>query len=154
MAVIEYAKKWAFLRNPQYYNFDSVGGDCTNFASQCIYAGIQKMNYTKDFGWYYIDGNRKSPSWSGVEYLYQFLVHNKGDGPQAVETTQQGIEVGDIVQLSFDGKQFAHTLVVVKVENKYTLKGIKIASHTFDSFDKAISEYDFQKIRWLHIVTV
>ena len=154
MAVIEYAKKWAFLRNPQYYNFDSVGGDCTNFASQCIYAWIQKMKYSNYFGWYYIDGNRKSPSWSGVEYLYQFLVHNKGDGPQAVETTQQGIEVGDIVQLSFDGKQFAHTLVVVKVENKYTLKGIKIASHTFDSFDKAISEYDFQKIRWLHIVTV
>ncbi len=23
--VIEYAKKWAFLRNPKYYNFDSVG---------------------------------------------------------------------------------------------------------------------------------
>ena len=37
--VKEYAKKWAYGRNPKYYNFDSIGGDCTSFISQCIYAG-------------------------------------------------------------------------------------------------------------------
>ncbi len=149
--VIEYAKKWAFLRNPKYYNFDNVGGDCTSFASQCIYSGSKKMNYNKSLGWYYINGNNKSPSWSGVEYLYQFLVKNKGIGPQAEETTQNKIELGDIAQLSFDGTQFGHTLVIVKIENKFTLNGIKIASHTFDSFEKPISEYEFKKIRWIHI---
>ena len=41
--VIEYAGKWAYGRNPQYYNFDNVGGDCTSFASQCIYAGSKIM---------------------------------------------------------------------------------------------------------------
>ena len=150
-AVVEYAKKWALSRNPQYYNFDKVGGDCTNFASQCILAGSKKMNYTKDFGWYYRDGNNKSPSWSGVEYLYQFLIHNKSVGPQAMETTQNKMEVGDIAQLSFDGRQFGHTLVIIKIENKYTFHGIKIASHTLDSLEKPISQYDFEKIRWLHI---
>ena len=150
-AVIEYAKKWAFLRNPKYYNFDNVGGDCTSFVSQCIYSGSKKMNYSKNLGWYYINGNNKSPSWSGVEYLYQFLVKNKGIGPQAEETTQNKIELGDIAQLSFDGTQFGHTLVIVKIENKFTLNGIKIASHTFDSFEKPISEYEFKKIRWIHI---
>ena len=149
--VVEYARKWAFSRNPQYYNFDAVGGDCTSFASQCIYAGCKKMNYAKDLGWYYINGNNKSPSWSGVEYLHQFLINNKGSGPQAIETTQNKIEIGDIAQLSFDGEQFGHTLVIVNIENKFTFRGIKIASHTFDSFNKAISEYNFQKIRWLHI---
>ena len=112
------------------------------------------MNYTKNFGWYYINGNQKSPSWSGVEYLHQFLTNNKGIGPQAMETTQNKIEVGDIAQLSFDGEQFGHTLVIVKIENKFTLKGIKIASHTLDSFDKPISEYNFQEIRWIHIEKV
>ena len=34
-AAVDYARKWALKRNPAYYNFDSVGGDCTNFASQC-----------------------------------------------------------------------------------------------------------------------
>lgn len=40
-AAFEYAKKWAFRRNPRYYNFEKIGGDCTNFASQCIYAGAK-----------------------------------------------------------------------------------------------------------------
>ena len=43
--VYEYAKKWAYGRNPKYYNFDPVGGDCTNFVSQCIYSGCGQMNY-------------------------------------------------------------------------------------------------------------
>lgn len=29
------------------------------------------MNYTKDIGWYYINGNNKSPSWTGGEYTFQ-----------------------------------------------------------------------------------
>lgn len=153
-ATIEYAKKWALARNPKYYNFDYVGGDCTSFASQCIYAGCKVMNYTKDYGWYYNNGNNKSPSWSGVEYLYQFLTNNKGIGPQAIETTQNKIEIGDIAQLLFDGEKFEHTLVIVKIENRFSFRSIKIASHTFDSFEKPISEYTFQKIRWLHIERV
>ena len=38
-AAVTYAHRWAFGRNPRYYNFDELGGDCTNFASQCLYAG-------------------------------------------------------------------------------------------------------------------
>ena len=38
-AAVAYARRWAFARNPKYYNFDKLGGDCTNFASQCIYGG-------------------------------------------------------------------------------------------------------------------
>lgn len=104
---IEYAKKWAFGRNPSYYNFDSVGGDCTSFVSQCIYAGAKVMNYDKIKGWYYSSGNNKSPSWSGVEYLYKFLVNNKGVGPYGKEVGAEGIQIGDIAQLSFGRKHFS-----------------------------------------------
>ena len=38
-AEIEYARRWAFSTNPAYYNFENIGGDCTNFVSQCLYAG-------------------------------------------------------------------------------------------------------------------
>lgn len=149
--VVEYAKKWAFSRNPNYYNFDSVGGDCTSFASQCIYAGCKIMNYSKRNGWYYINGNNKSPSWSGVEFLYQFLVNNTSTGPYGRISSQEKMEIGDIAQLSFDGIKFSHTLVIVSIINPYDLSKIKISSHTFDSFGKAISEYSFQKIRFIHI---
>lgn len=37
-SAIAYAKKWALSQNPRYYNFDPVGGDCTSFISQCLYA--------------------------------------------------------------------------------------------------------------------
>lgn len=148
---ILYAKRWAFSRNPKYYNFDSVGGDCTSFVSQCIYAGSNTMNYSKPKGWYYIDGNNKSPSWSGVEFLYQFLIENQSVGPYGIETTQNNIEVGDIAQLSFDEKTFVHSLIIVNIENNNSLYGIKIASHTLDSYNKPISEYNYSKIRFIHI---
>ena len=151
---VEYAKQWAFLRNPKYYNFDNVGGDCTSFISQCIYAGSNTMNYSKQKGWYYINGNSKSPSWSGVEFLYQFLIENKSVGPYGILSNQTNIEKGDIAQLSFDGKIFGHSLIIVNIENNYSLYGIKIASHTLDSYDKSIAEYNYKKIRFIHIQEV
>ena len=148
---LEYAKKWAFSRNPKYYNFDPVGGDCTNFISQCIFSGSNTMNYTKNTGWYYINGNNKSPSWTGVEFLYKFLINNKNVGPYGKEIKQKEIELGDIAQLSFSGQKFEHTLMIVNIENHFSLAGIKIASHTYDSYNKPIAEYSFQKVRFIHI---
>lgn len=100
---ILYAKKWAYLRNPIYYNYDKIGGDCTNFASQSIYAGSKIMNYDSN-GWFYKNANDKSPSWTGVEFLYKFLINNKSVGPFAKVSNMNEIKVGDIVQLSFNRK--------------------------------------------------
>ena len=82
-AALEYAKKWAMGRNPRYLDFEHFGGDCTNFASQCIYAGSGVMNYTPVMGWYYNSSTDRTPSWTGVQYLYNFLVNNKSVGPYA-----------------------------------------------------------------------
>ena len=61
---VAYAERWALSRNPRYYDFEDIGGDCTNFASQCIYAGAGVMNWTPVTGWYYIDASRRTPSWT------------------------------------------------------------------------------------------
>lgn len=147
----EYAKKWAYSRNPKYYNFDSIGGDCTSFISQCLYAGSGIMNYTKNTGWYYNSVNDRSPSWSGVEFLYKFLINNKGVGPIGSKVEIDKLEVGDIVQLSFDGTGFGHTLIIVNIENALTLDNIYTASHTYDSYNRRISSYNFKDIRFIHI---
>ena len=34
---VQYAHKWALGRNPAYYDFEKLGGDCTNFASRSAY---------------------------------------------------------------------------------------------------------------------
>jgi len=147
---IEYARKWAYGRNPAYYNFDPVGGDCTSFVSQCIYEGSKIMNYDK-YGWYYKNGNNKSPSWSGVEYLYKFLIQNKGVGPYGEEAIAKFIEDGDIAQLSFDGKNFAHSLLIVKKDKNYYTNNILIATHTQDAWERNIGSYNYKKIRFIHI---
>ena len=149
-AVYEYAKKWAYGRNPKYYNFDPVGGDCTNFVSQCIYAGCGQMNYNRNNGWYYINGNNKSPSWTSVEFLYKFLITNKGTGPRGKEASINTLKVGDVIQLSFDGTNYSHSLIVVK--NGDSIYNTFIAAHTFDTFDKIVAEYGFEKYRCIHII--
>jgi len=122
---------WAKI--PKYFNFDKLGGDCTNFASQVLFAGSNVMNYTPVYGWYYIDANRRSPSWTGVNYLYNFLVNNKGPGPYAEETDVKDIQPGDIIQLSFGGApHFDHSPVVVQVGSPASLRNILVAAHTYD----------------------
>ena len=148
-AVYEYAKKWAYGRNPKYYNFDPVGGDCTNFVSQCIYAGCKQMNYDRNNGWYYINGNNKSPSWTGVEFLYKFLTTNNNLGPKGEKMTIDKLEIGDVVQLSFNGQIFSHSLIVIK--NGINTDNTLIATHTYDIFGKSVSEYGFEKYRCIHI---
>ena len=148
-AVYEYAKKWAYGRNPKYYNFDPVGGDCTNFVSQCIYAGCKQMNYNRNNGWYYINGNNKSPSWTGVEFLYNFLTTNNNLGPKGEKMTIDKLEIGDVVQLSFNGQIFSHSLIVIK--NGINTDNTLIAAHTYDIFGKSVSEYGFEKYRCIHI---
>lgn len=147
--VYEYAKKWAYKRNPRYYNYDNVGGDCTNFASQCIYAGCNQMNYSKNNGWYYIDGNNKSPSWTGVEFLYKFLTNNNRLGPKGEITEIENQEIGDIIQLSFNNNIFSHTLIVI--QNGTNTNNTLIAAHTYDVFGKKLSEYKFERYRCIHI---
>ena len=154
-AAVRYAHAWAYSRNPAYYNYDKLGGDCTNFASQCILQGARVVNYTPLYGWYYKTANDKSPSWTGVTYLYDFLTRNGGGpGPVAEETVVSDIRPGDIVQLSFDGERFAHTPVVVEIGTPPRPDNILVAAHTYDCDNKILSAYTYKKIRYLHITGV
>ncbi|MGE4485968.1 MAG: amidase domain-containing protein [Oscillospiraceae bacterium] len=151
---VAYAHKWAFGRNPAYYNFDKIGGDCTNFTSQCLRSGGAVMNYTPVMGWYYRNAGARSPSWTGVEYLYSFLVGNKETGPFAEEVGIADMEPGDFVQLKFVGKAFEHSPFVVEVGSPATLDSILIAAHTFNSDNRPLSTYSFSDIRYIHILGV
>jgi hypothetical protein len=146
---VHYAHRWAHGRNPAYYDFDSIGGDCTNFISQCLYSGCGIMNYTRDTGWYYNSPNSRSAAWSGVEYLHRFLTNNRRTGPFASELPLTLAQVGDIVQLSFDGSRYEHSLFVVDVGG--SMGNIEIATHTYDSDYRPLNTYTYQTARLLHI---
>ena len=149
---VEYAKKWAFSRNPAYYDFSALGGDCTNFASQCIFAGGEKMNYTPGTGWYYAGINSRAPAWTGVNELYNFLINNKGAGPRAVVVPLSEIREGDIVQIRFSGADsFAHSPVVVRA-GRGTPGTVLVAAHTNDAYNRALNTYMYAELRPLHIL--
>lgn len=145
-AAVAYARRWALERNPAYYDFEKIGGDCTNFASQCIYAGAQTMNFTPILGWYYRSSYDRSASWSGVKYLYNFLVNNQGIGPYARVVPQREAEPGDIVQLGTEGGDFYHSPVITAVT-----PAILVAAHTYDALDRPLSSYVYETVRFLHI---
>ena len=109
------------------------------------------MNYTKNTGWYYNSVNDRAPAWSGVEFLNKFLINNKGVGPRGEKVEIDKIQIGDIVQLNFDGIKFSHTLIVVNIGEILTLDNIYIASHTYDSYNRRASSYTFKDIRFIHI---
>ena len=143
---VSYARRWALGRNPAYYDFENIGGDCTNFASQCIYAGAQTMNYTSVYGWYYRSSYDRTASWTGVEYLYKFLVNNRGLGPYASIVSQREAKPGDIVQLGGKSGNFYHSPVITAVTPT-----ILVAAHTFDALDRPLSSYVYDIARFLHI---
>ena len=150
-AAVTYAHTWAYRRNPAFYDFSPIGGDCTNFASQCIYAGAGIMNFTPTYGWYYRSANDRTPSWTGVQYLYDFLTQNLGPGPFATEVSLSGLEPGDVVQLAIDQDiRYQHTPVVVRVDSP-TLTGVLVAAHSNDVDFRPLSTYQIRKLRCLLI---
>ena len=49
-AAVFYAHEWAFERNPKLYDYEKIGGECSNFDSQCLYAGRGITNFTPTYG--------------------------------------------------------------------------------------------------------
>lgn len=152
---LQYAHKWAYARNPAYLDFENLGGDCTSFASQCIYAGSGIMNYTPVYGWYYINSYNRTASWTGVNYLYDFLVNNRGPGPFAEIADVSDVEPGDIAQLSFSSSTvFDHSPVIVRMSEPPVPEGILVAAHTFDTDYYRLMDFEPAYIRYLHIIGV
>ena len=149
-AAVAYAKRWAYGRNPAFYDFSAIGGDCTNFASQCIYAGAGIMNFTPVTGWFYRSANDRTASWTGVEYLYRFLVGNGETGPFAEEVPLSRLEIADVVPLGRETGDFYHSPVVVRIVGGQ----IYVAAHTFDVYGKSLFTYSFERVRGIHILGV
>ena len=152
-AAVQYAHRWAYSRNPAFYDYSELGGDCTNFVSQCIYAGSGIMNFTPTYGWYFINANNKAPAWTGVPYLYNFLLRdNESVGPKAALVGLEAIEPGDVIQLSFQGIEYQHTALVVATMYLKAPDTVLVAAHSMDVDYRPLNTYDYKQPRCLHIL--
>ena len=157
-AAVAYAHRWAYGRNPAYYDYSRIGGDCTSFASQCLYAGSRIMNYTPTYGWYYISANKKSPSWTGVPYFYNFITRKTpSPGPFGTNISENDLNLllpGDFVQLRFTKDVFEHTPIIVEIGTPRTFDTILLAAHSDDADYRPLSTYPFQELRFIHILGI
>lgn len=108
-----------------YYDFSLITGnhDCTNFISHCLLAGGASKNVSAN-GWYYNTLSDRTPSWSNVNYLHNFLVRNSSTrGPQGKSTEYSTggslnslfstCRIGDIIQIKYNGNEiYGHSTMV------------------------------------------
>ena len=108
------------------------------------------MNYKLTFGWYYISMEQRAPSWTGVEYFYNFITTNTDVGPFGRDATPDEVEVGDVIQLGREGEGFYHTLIIVGFEEDDPL----VAAQTDNAFARPLSTYDYDFSRYIKILGV
>ncbi|MBQ8953706.1 MAG: amidase domain-containing protein [Clostridia bacterium] len=126
-AAAAYGRRWALSRNPAFGDFTQLGGDCANFASQCLWAGWGNMTEA----WHYYSMEDRTPSWSGVRFLRQWLL--EAGRAEVCETVEA--EAGDLIAL-WNGVRYYHLLVILE-------PGLDplVAAHTHDVLNRPLSDY-------------
>jgi len=64
-------------------------------------------------------------------------------GPKGVLIDKEELQLGDLIQLSFNGIIYGHTLIVTKIENGEIL----VCAHTNDAKNRNLNTYSFEKMR-------
>lgn len=112
-----YAERWWKEQNPAYENFEV---NCTNYVSQCLFAGQAPMNYTgrRESGWWYSGKSNGremwSYSWAVADSLQRYLPRPRGAGVQAEEVDRpDALQIGDVICYDWDGTgRFGHNTIV------------------------------------------
>lgn len=112
-----YADRWWNEPNPAYENFEV---NCTNYVSQCIFAGHAPMNYTgeRNSGWWYKgrSGGQElwSYSWAVSNALRIYLASPRSSGLRAVQVDSPAeLQLGDVICYDWDGNgRYQHSTIV------------------------------------------
>ena len=147
IAATEYARRWAEGRNPLFFDYTGLGGNCTNCVSQCVFAGSCQMNFTPVFGWYYLNESARTASWTGVEFFYNFITQNQGVGPYGREVMPYEAMLGDVIQLGRNKDGYYHTLIIVGFDEDSYL----VAAQSDDAYGRSLDSYNYDFVRFIHI---
>lgn len=117
--------------NNKYKNYNSIGGDCTNFASQSLFEGGA---FEKTYGWNYEKEGTKA--WVNAQGFKDYLLYSgrgkaiKHGSYSEVINESYNLSKGDIIAYEKKGK-VVHICVVSGIDSKgYRL----VNSHNTDRF--------------------
>jgi hypothetical protein len=116
LRAVQYADAYWDKPNAKFLEFEV---NCTNYISQCLFAGGAPMNYTgkRESGWWYKgrEGSRElwSYSWAVAHSLeHQLRTARAGLRGQLVESPHE-LELGDVIIYDWDGdRRFQHSTIV------------------------------------------
>ena len=119
-AALDYADAYAMSRNPEWADYSDYGGNCQNFASQCLYAGGIPMDIQGSAVWKWYgstpsqtaEAQGRSASWTGVGSFRSYALENTGFGlVSQVDAPYYAGQPGDLIQMG-DATVWAHTVVI------------------------------------------
>lgn len=155
---VSYAAQYAGSnRNPLFPDFSSIGGDCQNFASQCIWYGLGGISSDAEIRnasqpmvnpnwagstsreWYVKKDWSHSPSWTEVNSFANNVAGGASSDVGLYGTVYEGYanaQTGDIIQYRIKGDdKYQHSYVVVGVSGTYGSReadNIAVCAHTTD----------------------
>ena len=157
---VDYAREWYDDRNNEFYSYSDLSGDCTNFTSQCLYAGgipmdsdwhsirteknIFKRIFQKPWNWFKNYEWDISRAWQTVSAQYEYIKENYCGGKEIIITSPDEIEAaiannliqaGDLLYFKA-GTALHHSVIITQVTNNM----IYYAGHTNSCFDKPLNE--------------
>ena len=111
------------------------------------------MNYTPTYGWYYRDSEDRTASWTGVQYFYDFITQNQGEGPFGREVSVAFVRPGDVIQLITGEEQdYHHPVIVTDIMGFIpSINNIYVAAHSYDCACRPLSSYDIKSVRYIRI---
>ncbi len=122
MKAKQYADQWWNGYNPEFLSFDV---DCTNFVSQCLYAGGIPMHYTgkRDSGWWYQGRQGQREMWSYSWAVSHSLQAHMASGKSALRAEEvdspELLDIGDVISYDWDGdSNFQHTAIVAAADGR------------------------------------
>ena len=163
---VDYAQHWWNERNynGRYLAYDDFGGNCQNFASQCLYAGGIRMDHTGtiDNQWKFYSevlnskqaASGRSYSWTGVDMFYSYAVASYKSGLVSLtDIDYKYAEKGDIIHVGAY-YQWRHALLITDVikNEDGSVKEIIVASNTADRWNYPLSAYIYTAPRLIHIL--
>lgn len=112
---VEYAERWWDEYNPKFHEFEV---DCTNYISQCLWAGGAPMKHSSDRakGWWY---RFESPvnwsfSWAVAHSLRWYLPTSQSGLRGREVTSADQLQLGDVICYDFNGDgRWQHNTIVV-----------------------------------------
>ncbi len=157
-AAVQYADKWWDSGNPEFATFEV---NCTNYISQCLFAGKAPIHYTgkRETGWWYKGyvNNREwwSYSWAVSNSFTRYL-HTSTSGLRAelVERPEQ-LMLGDVIVYDWDGDgSFQHSTIVTAFDaggmplvNAHTVS----SKHRYWDYRDSYAWNENTKYRFYHI---